>query len=107
MEAYDKRNDQDRTWDVIDAVQTIADARGVSMTQVALSWVTNRPGVTSTILGARTLTQLDDNLASVGIRLESAEVETLDRVSRLPVGDYPYGELGAEQRERKLAGGRG
>ena len=107
MEAYDKRNDQDRTWDVIDAVQTIADARGVSMAQVALSWVTNRPAVTSTILGARTLTQLDDNLAAAGLQLEPTEIETLDRASRLPVGDYPYGELGVEQRERNLAGGRG
>ena len=106
MEAYDKRNDQDRTWDVIDAVQTIADARGVSMAQVALSWVTNRPAVTSTILGARTLTQLDDNLAAAGLQLEPTEIETLDRASRLPVGDYPYGELGVEQRERNLAGGR-
>jgi aryl-alcohol dehydrogenase-like predicted oxidoreductase len=107
MEAFDKRNDQGRTWDIIDAVQTIADARGASMAQVALSWVTNRPGVTSTILGARTLAQLDDNLASVDLGLTAAETETLDAASRLPVGDYPYGELGREQRERRLAGGRG
>src|SRR6478672_4271503 len=92
MEAFGKRNQLQRTWDVIDAVQTIADARGVSMAQVALAWVTDRPGVTSTILGARTLTQLD---------------ETLDSASRLPIGDYPYGELGIEQRQRRLAGGRG
>ena len=62
MEAWDRRG-TDRTWDIIDAVQRVADDRGTTMAQVALSWVTNRPGVTSTILGARTLEQLEDNLA--------------------------------------------
>jgi aryl-alcohol dehydrogenase-like predicted oxidoreductase len=39
----------------LDAVQKIAEERGVSMAEVALAWVTGRPAVTSTILGARTL----------------------------------------------------
>jgi len=49
MEAWDRRGTA-RTWDVIEAVQRIAEARGVSMAEVALAWVTDRPGVTSTIL---------------------------------------------------------
>ena len=53
MEAYDRRGTQ-HTWDVIDAVQKVADERGVSMPEIALAWVTARPAVTSTILGART-----------------------------------------------------
>ncbi len=106
MEAYDKRNDADRTWDVIDAVQSIAEGRGISMAQVALAWVTDRPAVTSTILGARTLTQLDDNLAAADVHLDAKEIEVLDAASRLPIGDYPYGELGVQQRGRPLAGGR-
>src|SRR4051812_26246466 len=48
MEAWDRR-DTERTWDVIDAVQGIAEARSVSMAEVALAWVTDRPMVTSTI----------------------------------------------------------
>src|SRR5919107_3642407 len=63
MEAYDRR-DTDRTWDVVDAVQRVADGRGVSMAEVALAWVTDRPGVTSTILGARTVGQPETNLAA-------------------------------------------
>ena len=106
MEAFGKRNQLQRTWDVIEAVQSIAEGRGVSMAQVALAWVTNRPAVTSTILGARTLAQLTDNLGSAGLRLRVDEVDTLDSASRLPVGDYPYGELGLEQRQRPLAGRR-
>ena len=54
MEAYDRRGTE-RTWNVIDAVQKVAEDRGVSMAEVALAWVTARPAVTSTILGARTL----------------------------------------------------
>ena len=105
VEAYDRRN-VDRTWNVIDAVQKVAEDRGVSMAQVALSWVTDAPAVTSTILGARTLEKLDDNLAAADLHLEPAEREALDVASAIPVGDYPYGELGVQQRERKVAGGR-
>src|SRR4249920_1093100 len=54
MEAYGRRGTP-RTWAVIDAVQKVAGERGVSMAEVALAWVTGRPGVTATILGARTL----------------------------------------------------
>jgi len=66
MEAYDRRGTE-RTWNVIDAVQKVAEDRGVSMAEVALAWVTARPAVSSTILGARTLDQLEANLRSAGL----------------------------------------
>jgi len=66
MEAYDRRA-TDRTWRVIDAVQEIAEDRGVSMAEVAIAWVTARPGVSSTILGARTTIQLEANLRAAGL----------------------------------------
>lgn len=106
MEAYDRRNTEAFTWDVIDAVQTVADQRGVPMAQVALAWVTDQPAVTSTILGARTLEQLEDNLAAGDLHLDEDETAALDRVSVPVVHDYPYGELGVAQRERTLTGGR-
>jgi aryl-alcohol dehydrogenase-like predicted oxidoreductase len=106
MEAYDRRSRAATTWDVIDAVQTIADQRGVSMAQVALAWVTDRPAVTATILGARTLEQLNDNLAAAGLHLTDEEIAVLDKASDPPTGDYPYGEMGLQQRDRNLAGGR-
>src|SRR5215211_3352424 len=93
MEAYDRRG-TDRTWNVIDAVQKVAEDRGVSMAEVALAWVTDRPAVTSTILGARTKEQLETNLRSAA----------LDQASDLHATDYPYGELGVDQRSRDLAG---
>src|SRR5215813_9010142 len=105
MEAYDRRGTE-RTWNVIDAVQKVAEDRGVSMAEVALAWVTARPGVTSTILGARTVDQLEANLRSARLALTAAETAALDAVSRPQIVDYPYGELGVEQRSRRLEGGR-
>ena len=105
MEAYDRRGTR-RTWEVIGAVQKIAEARGVSMAEVALAWVTDRPGVTSTILGARTAGQLEVNLRAADLHLSAAEVATLNAASDPQPADYPYGEMGAEQRDRRLAGGR-
>ena len=106
MEGYDRRGRSERTWDVIDAVQQVAESRGVSMAETALSWVTNRPGVTSTILGARTVEQLEANLKAADLHLSADETAALDQASEVPVSDYPYGEMGLAQRGRKLAGGR-
>ena len=104
MEAWERRGTE-RTWRIIDAVERIADGRGVPMSRVALAWVTNRPAVTATILGARTLEQLDDNLLSADLHLTEQETAALDEASDLAATDYPYGELGLSQRARDLTGG--
>ena len=105
MEAYDRRGTE-RTWKIIDVVRNIATTRGVSMAEVAVAWVTARPGVTSTILGARTLEQLEANLRAADLQLNRQETAELDAASDLQAADYPYGELGLEQRSRALTGGR-
>jgi aryl-alcohol dehydrogenase-like predicted oxidoreductase len=104
VEGYDRRSRLERTWDVVDAVREVAEGRGVSMAQVALAWVTDRPAVTSTILGARTLEQLDDNLAAAGLHLSEKETARLDAASDPGAADYPYGGPGTEQRSRQLEG---
>jgi aryl-alcohol dehydrogenase-like predicted oxidoreductase len=104
MEAYDRRGTR-RTWDVIDAVQKIAEQRGVSMAEVALAWVGDRPAVASTILGARTAGQLETNLRAADLHLSPAETAALNAASDPQPTDYPYGELGVQQRGRRLAGG--
>jgi aryl-alcohol dehydrogenase-like predicted oxidoreductase len=106
MEAYDRRGTAG-TWRVIDAVQKVAEDRGASMAEVAIAWVTARPGVSSTILGARTTTQLDANLRAAGLRLSASETATLDAASDPHPADYPYGELGEDQRARTLPIGHG
>ncbi len=102
VEAYDGRNRAERTWVTIDAVDSIARARGVSMAQVALAWLVDRPGVSSVILGARTHEQLTDNLGAAHLHLTGDEVATLDAASDPAPADYPYGGPGIEQRARSL-----
>jgi len=94
-----------RTWQIIDAAPKVASERGVSMAEVALAWVAGRPAVTSTILGARTEGQLDTSLRAAGLRLTAEEVSVLDTASDPGPPDYPHGELGLEQRGRRLSAG--
>ena len=106
MEAWEARNADPRTWQIIGAVEEIAGRYGASPSQIALSWLADQPAVTSVILGARTREQLADNLSAAELRLTEGELLRLNEVSRPRVGVYPYGPLAQEQRNRKLLGGR-
>jgi len=106
MEAWKARNDNPRTWAVIDAVEDIAAHHNVSPAQVALAWLAHRPAVTSVILGARSTEQLADNLAAAQLQLSAEEVTRLTLASQPDVGVYPYGPMAQEQRSRKMEGGR-
>ncbi|MUK01965.1 aldo/keto reductase [Vibrio cholerae] len=106
MEAWEKRNAQERTWRIIDTVTGIAAERGVNASHVALAWLAAKPVVTSVILGARTRDQLADNLASSDVALTPDEMSRLDEVSAPTFADYPYGTPGIEQRSRRIEGGR-
>lgn len=102
METQDRRGTGD-TWNVIKAVRDIADAREIPMAEVALAWVHDRPGVASTILGTRTVTQLETNLRAVGLHLTAEETALLGSVSDPHATDYPYGPMGIEQCARTIA----
>ncbi len=79
----------DRAWNIVDAVGKVAAELGRTPAQVALNWVGNRPGITAPIIGARNLTQLDDNLAAVGWQLEKPHRDALAWASAFRLG-YPY-----------------
>lgn len=104
VEAYDRRSSQQRTWDVVAAVRSVADDTGASMAQVALAWLSARPAVTSVILGARTTEQLEDNLLAADLILSEEHTARLDQASDPEPADYPYGGPGVAQRDRKLTG---
>jgi aryl-alcohol dehydrogenase (NADP+) len=106
MEAWAERNADERTWSVVDAVGAIADAHGVSSSQVALAWLAAQPAVTSVILGARTVDQLRDNLGAIDLELTQSELSMLTEVSAPRIDDYPYGAAGVAQRHRSIGGGR-
>lgn len=102
MEAYEPRNAQERTWRILDAVDEVAQAHGVSQAQIALAWLARQSVVTSVILGARTIEQLAENLCAVAVLLTPDEIEVLSAVSAPEFSDYPYGAAGAEQRHRGI-----
>jgi aryl-alcohol dehydrogenase-like predicted oxidoreductase len=104
VEAYDRRGGMERTWAVIDEVRAVAGERGVSMAQVALAWLVDRPAVTSVILGARDVEQLADNLGAAGLHLSEDERTRLDEASDPGPADYPYGGPGQAQRSRTIEG---
>src|SRR5450755_1375791 len=106
MRIWNERGHLERTWQVIDAVRKVADSHGASMSKVAIAWVLARPAVSSVILGARTLDQLDGNLTAGDLKLNDDETRLLDAASDPGAPDYPYGERGQTQRDRRIAGAR-
>jgi aryl-alcohol dehydrogenase-like predicted oxidoreductase len=81
--------DQDKLYNIVDALVEVGQAHDVSAAQVALAWLLQRPGVTSAIIGARTEQQLQDNLKSAELELTADQRAKLDEVSA-PVLLYPY-----------------
>ncbi|RCX06301.1 MULTISPECIES: aldo/keto reductase [Kosakonia] len=79
---------KDRAFDCVDVMRTIADSKGVSVAQIALAWLLHQPVVSSVIIGAKRLEQLDDNIAATAIHLSDDELQQLDAVSALP-REYP------------------
>ena len=80
--------DETRGFDIIDAIRLVATAHEVSIAQIALAWLLHKTSVTSVIIGAKRIAQLDDNLSSIDVALTSEEMKILDDISTLQV-EYP------------------
>jgi aryl-alcohol dehydrogenase-like predicted oxidoreductase len=80
--------DKDRAWACIAVMREIGEAHGVSVARVALAWLLAKPAVMTVIIGAKTVEQLEDNLAAVDLTLSADELARLDSVSALP-SEYP------------------
>jgi aryl-alcohol dehydrogenase-like predicted oxidoreductase len=78
----------ERTYGIIDVLQKVAQELNTTVARVALAWVQSRPGVASTIIGARTLEQLDNNLGALDVPLKPEHVAALDKVSA-PTLNFP------------------
>ncbi|WP_197038384.1 aldo/keto reductase, partial [Billgrantia saliphila] len=98
----------ERAYDCIDVMRVFAAAKEVSVAQIALAWLLHRPAVSSVIVGAKRVDQLDDNIAATRVTLSDDELAELDRVSQLPPeypgwmlerqGGYRREQLGAQRR---------
>jgi aryl-alcohol dehydrogenase-like predicted oxidoreductase len=76
----------ERTYGVVDELEVIAKARDSTVARVALAWVQAQPGVTSTIIGARRLTQLEDNMKALDVSLSAEELGRLDALTKPTLG---------------------
>ncbi len=90
------RYDSERNWKVLDAVRAVAKEVGSTPAAVSLAWLLAKPQVSSVIFGARTIEQLDQNLAGGELELSPRHVEVLDQASTQPL-PYPYSFMSATQ----------
>ena len=98
---------RERAYDCIDAMRPMAEERGVSVAQIALGWLLHQTPVTSVIVGAKRVDQLEDNIGATKIELTADELAALDKVSAIP-SEYPHWmfERQGEQRRKQLAEAR-
>ncbi|WP_306211717.1 aldo/keto reductase [Actinoplanes sp. RD1] len=91
----------ERTWTITDTLLAVADETGRSPAQVALRWLLQRPQVTAPIIGARTPSQLADNLGATGWTLDDKHIERLTAAGAKPL-PYPYAYLARSPRTHQL-----
>ncbi|NUU78972.1 aldo/keto reductase [Paenibacillus xylanilyticus] len=91
--------DKERAWNIIDKIKPIAEAHGTSIASVALAWLMTRPVVTSVLVGAKRLEQLEENLEAANLELTDDEIQQLDEVSTLPP-EYPGWMVDYQKRDR-------
>jgi aryl-alcohol dehydrogenase-like predicted oxidoreductase len=94
--------DKARAFKCVDAMRPMAVARKVSVAQIALAWLLAKPFVTTVIIGAKSMDQLRDNIASTRVQLDDAEMKQLDEVSALPA-EYPGWMLAYQGQTRAKA----
>lgn len=80
--------DKPRAFKCIEAMKPIAEKYNVSVAQIAIAWPLHQKAVSSVIVGAKTVPQLEDNIKSTKVTLSSEDLQTLNEVSALPP-EYP------------------
>lgn len=95
--------DADKAYAVIDVMREVARTRDCTVAQVALAWLLRQPAVSTVIVGAKRLDQLNDNLGATEVDLTDEDLDKLDRVSRL-APEYPGWML--ERQGTYRSGGR-
>ncbi|MFO0679940.1 MAG: aldo/keto reductase [Polyangiaceae bacterium] len=78
----------EKTWAVVDVLESIAKAHDTTVARVAIAWLQTRPGVTSTIIGARRLSQLEDNVKALDVKLGDDDLARLDAATK-PTFGFP------------------
>ncbi|WP_324676851.1 aldo/keto reductase [Hymenobacter sp. GOD-10R] len=93
--------DKEKAYDIIDVLQPMAEAKGVTVAQIALAWLLHQPVVTSVIIGAKRMDQLEDNLKAIDVQLTPEDLQKLDDVSK-SAPEYPGWMLEFTQGDRQV-----
>jgi aryl-alcohol dehydrogenase-like predicted oxidoreductase len=93
--------DKEKAFDIIDIMQKIASAKGLTVAQIALAWLLHQPVVTSVIIGAKKQEQLLDNIQASEVKLTDDELAQLDAVSKL-TSEYPGWMIDRQGTDRKV-----
>jgi aryl-alcohol dehydrogenase-like predicted oxidoreductase len=92
---------KERAFDIVDVLRPMAEAKGASVAQLALAWLLKQPAITTVIIGANKMEQLDDNLKSIDIDFTTEEMDKINEVSKLP-DEYPGWMLEFTSADRKI-----
>ncbi|XP_078618069.1 1-deoxyxylulose-5-phosphate synthase YajO-like [Branchiostoma floridae x Branchiostoma japonicum] len=97
---FKKVKKDDKTWDILDVLKKVADAHGKTPAQVAIRWLLQKDVVSSVIIGAKTLQQLEDNMgASTDWEITEEQMAELDTVSQMDAF-YPYNMIKRRNKDR-------
>jgi aryl-alcohol dehydrogenase-like predicted oxidoreductase len=92
--------DKEKAYNIIDVIAAIGKQHNVSTAQIALAWVRQQPGVTSTIIGAKHADQLNDNIRSTEVVLSADDLAKIDSVSAL-TAEYPGWMMEYQSKDRQ------
>ncbi|MDQ2753039.1 MAG: aldo/keto reductase [Bacteroidota bacterium] len=92
---------KERAFDIVDVLRPMAQSKGTSVAQLALAWLLKQQAVTSVIIGASKMEQLEENLKAVDVNLTEEEMKKIDEVSQLPA-EYPGWMLGFTGQDRQV-----
>lgn len=87
-----RRRLNDAIWDVIEPLEELAREKGTTISRLALAWCMHQPGITSPIIGPRTMAQLEDNLAALEVAITDEDRRAIDRIIRPGTHVSPYYE---------------
>lgn len=87
-----RKSSTDTSFPIVEKLLPLAAARNIALSQYALAWVMQQPGITSPIIGPRTLEQLEDNLGALKVKFSAEELAQIDQI--VPPGTHvaPYYE---------------
>lgn len=91
---------KEKSYDIVDVLKPIAEEKGISVAQIAIAWLLHQKSVSTVIIGAKKMNQLEDNLKAIDVKLSAEDLEKIEEVSKLPK-EYPGWMIERQGQDRK------